>query len=200
MSRYETFSCSSYGGCNAGVSGCNATPGKPTVVGSLVISEVMRDSTSPAPDRGEWIEIHNTGVVPLDLRTCELVDDAGLRTTITRGVPDVILASGHAVFAHSPDTAINGGISSAFGKPRSLGDLTLGNGSGSIAIVCAGVEIDRVAWSFGWPGQAGVAMQLDRLHINAADNDLRANWCASTPTYGSYGNKGSPGSLNPTCP
>ncbi len=196
----ETFSCASYGGCNAGVSGCNATPGKPSAVGSLVITEVMRDSTLPAPDRGEWIEIHNTGIVPLDLRGCELVDGAGGRTTITRGVPDVIAASGHAVFAHSPDAATNGGISAAFGKPRSLGDLTLGNGSGSVAIVCGGVEIDRVSWSFGWPGHSGVSMQLDRLHINAADNDLRANWCASAPTYGSFGNKGSPGSLNPTCP
>jgi len=196
----ETFSCASFGGCNAAIVGCNATPPAPTAAGSLVISEVMRDSTLPAPDGGEWIEIHNAGLVPLDLRGCELVDGSGLRATLTRGVPDVVLAGSHAVFAHSPETSANGGIPTSLGKPRSLGDLTLGNFSGSIALVCAGVEIDRVAWSFGWPGQTGVAMQLDRLHLTSADNDSSQHWCAATPSYGAFGNRGSPGSLNPSCP
>jgi len=196
----ETFSCSSYGGCNAANAGCNATPPKPTAVGSLVISEVMRDSTLPAPDGGEWIEVHNAGLLPLDLRGCELVDEGGNRTTIQRGVPDVVLAGQHAIFAHSPESSQNGGIPTAFGRPRSLGELVLGNASGSIALVCQGVQIDRVSWSFGWPGQTGVAMQLDRAHINGSDNDLRANWCAATPSYGAFGNQGSPGSLNPSCP
>lgn len=196
----ETFSCASFGGCAAASAGCNATPAKPTAVGSLVISEVMRDSTLPAPDGGEWIEIHNAGLVPLDLRGCELVDEAGTRTVITRGVPDVVLSGAHAVFAHSPEPTHNGGIPTSLGKPRSLGALTLGNLFGSVALVCAGMEIDRVAWSFGWPGQTGVAMQLDRLHMNGGDNDLRASWCAANPSYGSFGNRGSPGSLNPSCP
>ncbi len=196
----ETFSCASFGGCNAAVSGCNATPGRPSLPGSVVVSEIMRDSTAPAPDLGEWIELHNPSATPFDLRGCELVDGEGARLTIARGVPDVILAGSHAVFARSAEASVNGGIPTSLGKPRSLGALALGNGSGAIALVCGGVEIDRVAWSFGWPGQTGVAMQLDRQHLNASDNDLRSWWCAASPSYGNAGNRGSPGTLNPSCP
>ena len=196
----ETFSCASYGGCNAAVAGCNSGPSRPAALGDLVISEIMRDSTLPAPDLGEWVELHNPRSTPFDLRGCELVSGSGARTAIARGIPDVVNGGAHAVFAHTPEALLNGGIPTTPGKPRSLGALTLGNGGDSLALVCGGIEIDRVSWRWDSPGRTGYAMQLDRSALDAADNDLRASWCDAIPSYGSAGNRGSPGTLNPSCP
>lgn len=196
----ETFSCAAYGGCNAAAAGCTSGPPRPAVKGDVVISEIMRDSTLPAPDLGEWVELRNVSTTAFDLRGCELVTGAGVRTVIARGVPDVVSGGAHAVFAHGDDPADNGGIPTTLGKPRSLGLITLGNGGDSLALVCGGVETDRVAWRADWPGRTGYAMQLDRGRLDADQNDLRSSWCDAIPGYGLFGNKGSPGSLNPTCP
>lgn len=195
----ESLSCAAYGGCNAVAASCTTGPARPAAVGDLVVSEVMRDSTLPAPDLGEWVEVYNATNAALDLRGCELVEGGGARTTILRAVPDIVLGGQHAVFAHSDDANVNGGIPSAFGRPRSLGAVALDNGADSLALVCGGVEIDRVAWSFGWPGATGVAMQLGRLSLDAVDNDERGAWCPAVSFYGSKGNRGTPGSLNGAC-
>lgn len=196
----QTFSCATYGGCNAATAGCNLGPARPSVPGQVIFTEVMRDSVLPPPDLGEWLELKNTDAVPLDLRDCELVNARGDRTVIRRAVPEVLAPSGHMVFAHRASSSENGGLPLANGTPRSLGDLVLGNGGDALSLVCGGVEIDRVSWTWNWPGSPGVAMQLDRNKASAAQNDLRASWCAASPTYGGLGQRGSPGSLNLACP
>ncbi|MCC6625322.1 MAG: lamin tail domain-containing protein [Deltaproteobacteria bacterium] len=194
-----TFGCGPYGGCNTAGT-CNAAPATPSLPGQLVITEVMRDSTLPAPDMGEWIELTNVSAAPLDLRGCELTDGLGESVAITSPLPQVVPAGGWAVFAQATHRDDNGGVQPTSGPVRSLAGMALGNVADTVIVRCAGVEIDRVTWGLAWPGSTGVAMQLSRPKSNATDNDLPANWCAATVPYALSGNKGSPGLDNLSCP
>jgi len=194
-----SFSCTPFGGCS--ISGrCTSPPGAPSHLGDLVITEVMRDSTLPAPDRGEWLELTNPTSTPFDLRGCELSDGFGELVVVQKPVPDVINAGGWAVFAASTDKTLNGGVQPTSGALRTLLPMTLANVADTIIVTCGGVEIDRLTWSADWPGAVGQAMQLDRTKVTAQQNDQKSAWCAATATYGTLGNKGSPGLDNTLCP
>ncbi|MFO0746136.1 MAG: lamin tail domain-containing protein [Myxococcota bacterium] len=194
-----TFSCGPFGGCNINGT-CNAAIPRPAAAGDLVISEVMRDSTLPAPDAGEWIELTNPTATPFDIRGCVLTDGAGEVVSVERPLPDVVPAGGWAVFAQATDKSQNGGVQPTSGPVRSLAGMTLGNAADTVIVVCNGHEIDRVSWGLDWPGATGVAMQLDRAKTSAALNDDKSAWCAAGVAYGILGNKGSPGLSNPSCP
>lgn len=195
----RTFSCSAWGGCSAGR--CNSPPASPTSPGALVISELMRDSGLPLPDRGEWVELRNTSATALDLRGCRFETATGASPALAAPVPELInsnASGGHALFVQST-ASDNGGIPAFFVPLRPLG-LELPATTGTLRLSCQGTTIDQITWAPGWPGRRGVAMQLDRSRATDSQNDLPGSWCEATSLYGSSGLRGSPGSLNNQCP
>ncbi|HRE90393.1 MAG TPA: hypothetical protein PK095_14775, partial [Myxococcota bacterium] len=195
----RTFSCSAWGGCAAGR--CNTPPASPTMPGALVITEVMRDSGLPLPDRGEWVELRNTSTSALDLRGCRFETATASSPALSAPVPELINSSasgGHALFVQST-ASDNGGIPAFFVALRPLG-LELPTTTGTLRLTCNGATIDQITWAPGWPGRSGVAMQLDRSRATDSQNDLPQSWCEATSLYGSTGRRGSPGSLNNQCP
>lgn len=195
----RTFSCSAWGGCAAGR--CNTPPASPTSPGALVITELMRDSGLPLPDRGEWVELRNTSATALDLRGCRFETASALSPPLSAPVPELINSSasgGHALFVQST-ASDNGGIPAFFVPLRPLG-IELPAATGTLRLTCNGTTIDQVTWVPGWPGRRGVAMQLDRSRATDSQNDLPTSWCEATSLYGSSGLRGSPGSLNNQCP
>lgn len=193
----RTFSCTSWGGCSAGA--CNTPPPSPGLPGVLVITEVMRDSGLPLPDRGEWVELKNTSTGPLDLRGCRFDNGRERSQVVAAPVPELINGNGHALFTQSQTSAENGGIPAFFVPLRTLG-IDLPATTGSLTLTCGQTVIDTVTWTPSWPGPRGAAMQLDRSRTSDTLNNNATSWCSATSTYGTRSLFGTPGSLNNLCP
>jgi hypothetical protein len=78
------------------------------------------------------------------------------------------------------------------------------NGGGTLIVQTAAappVEIDRVTYGAS-PTGGGRSLQVKPDKLDAVSNDDPLNWCPApdTATYGTSGNKGSPGLVNPACP
>ena len=186
------FDCAPYGGCVDG--GCAEVPEAPQAFGELVISEVLRDSVFGPPDEGEWVEVYNPGPVALDLRGCHLGDAA---LVIEGAAPVAVPAGGYGVIRSSA-SATSGPSATAV-----IPSLALGNVAGQITLTCEQGIIDDIAYTLGWPGQEGVAMQVD-AGVLAGDapaimNNALDAWCAGTEPYGTDGALGTPGGPNTAC-
>jgi hypothetical protein len=162
--------------------------------GQLVITEIMANpKVEPAQ---EWFEITNTGATAFDL------NELGLDRAGDSRVPDVIhsadcksvAAAGFALFARSTDPAANGmlaGVDATFG-------FSLVNTTGDVQVLDGTTVLDAVAYA-STPGD-GISSQLDPDHFTTADNDVAANFCASTAPYGDMTNLGTPKAANAQCP
>ncbi len=159
--------------------------------GDVVITEIMYDPAAVNDSDGEWFEVLNTTGGPVDLLGCELSDAGGGGHVIGDAVP--LPAGGRAVFGRSDDTGVNGGVpvDHAF-------SFSLTNGADEVILTCGATEIDRVEYDTdqGWPGDAGVAMNLDEADLD--DNHLAASWCDAETAMGN-GDLGTPGAGNDAC-
>ncbi len=203
---YETvsFDCEPFGGCQAGEATC-ASLSAPSAVGQLIVSEILPDSADGGVDDGEWVELTNTTDHGLDLRGCELLVDDQVVTEVAGEAP-VAVAAGAALVvgpgegASGQDGGIGASLAASWGGAPHLGNL-----SGSFAVRCGGVELDRVAWGPGWPFAPGQAMALsggatEDTGADPAVNDDPAVWCGAVTSYGDGSNEGTPGEPNPACP
>ncbi|NUN15234.1 MAG: lamin tail domain-containing protein [Myxococcales bacterium] len=168
-------------------------PPKPS---SVVITEIMRDPDKVADSVGEWFELRNVGSVVVDLSGVVLADDNGQKHTISAAAPLYMLPGERVVFAANGVWAENGGIpvDYVYGS-----GFDLANDNDSIRLIAEGGEVDSVVWDNAWPGQAGVAIQVDPTSENAEFNDNVGSWCLSVDVYG-WGDLGSPQQPNPPCP
>jgi hypothetical protein len=162
-----------------------ATPSKP---GQLIITELMIDPKALADSQGEWFELYNPTSGALSLRLCQLDDGA---KTLHNIVPPLQVAAGaFVVIARHAQPGF---------VPDATASMSLSNSADSIAIVCDGVEIDRVTYDGGggFSIAPGVSLSLDPEHIDASQNDRPGAWCAGTESYGT--DLGTPGRRNPGC-
>ena len=190
----STFDCSPYGGCEEG--SCVSPPESPAGFGELVISEFMRDSSGPSPERGEWVELFNPGEKALDLRGCHL----NANDEVIEGLlPIVVPAGGYAIIAQSDDTGLNGGVIAT----ATLPSLDLANVADTLTLSCPLGIIDDVAYTLGWPGSAGVAAQVSSTALEgdapALVNNTESVWCDASSPYGALEDLGSPGKPNASC-
>jgi hypothetical protein len=74
-----------------------------------------------------------------------------------------------------------------------FGTVALGDTSDTVALDQAGVVVDSIAYTTGFPGGSGVA--AERRDLLAANTN--ANWAAAPQVYGP-GDRGSPGRGNPS--
>jgi hypothetical protein len=180
----------------AGDEGCACTPactleGALCNPAALVISEILyRPLAAPEAKEGEWFEVHNPADEPAALLGC-VVSGTVPMEAVTIDEALVIPAHGYATFGTGTEEDL--GFVPDFSMPIASALL---NGGDSIAISCAGVELDSVTyddaapWPVVSPGIAIAALELD-----PSANDSGAAWCAAPSVYG-LGQTGTPGAAN----
>jgi len=163
--------------------------------GMVVISEIMKDPTAVSDVQGEYFEVHNPGVDPINLHGWDVSDADGNAFTVTSDV--IVEAGGYAVLGTLDDWSANGGYYPDFVYPYSaVGGMQLANGADEVILVHGVIEIDRVEYvTSGWPNPSGAAMELETGHLDAGDNDAGGNWCTSSSTLPA-GDEGTPGAPN----
>jgi hypothetical protein len=166
------------------------------VVGDLTITEVMPTPSQPVGSDGEWFEVLVNRDVDLN--------DLGLDRAGDTSMPNVLsstrclraTAGTRLVFARSMDTAANGGL------PRVDGLFTFAIVGGSMAtpgdvrLTMGATELDKLSWT---SSRTGKAIQLNAGLTAPTDNDVAANLCDATATYGTNGDLGTPGAANTAC-
>lgn len=164
--------------------------------GDLVISEIMRNP-SGGDDAGEWIELYNALTVARRLDGCVLSDDGGDSHTLPAADAPIVPAKGYLVLGRGAAFVDNGG----FVPDYVYAGFVLANGADEVTLTCAGVVIDRVAYTdSGWPTSAGHAMSLGSAKLDATQNDNAASWCDAVTGFGIGTDFGTPRRPNPACP
>ena len=171
--------------------------------GTIVISEIMADPKGPIDGFGEYFEVTNVGILPVNLASWEITDENTPTSdsfALPAWPPVVVPPGGVAVLCRNANPAINGGVTCAAGYD----DFILAQGGDEVILSLAGVEIDRVVYGgAGWQKVvAGVSHSLDPNQLSAAGNDIPGHWCL-TPPGAQYklpgGDRGTPGQINPSC-
>lgn len=165
--------------------------------GDLIITEIMQNPTSAADAVGEWFEVYNTSTKIINLDGLEIKDNDGESHTVNAmGASLTVQPGAYFVFGVNADMMVNGGVSVGY----EYGGFVLANGADEVVLVSNGVEIDRVEYTgvVPWIDPDGASMQLNPMLLSTTSNDLPANWCEATMTYGT-GDKGTPGAANTTC-
>ena len=131
----------------------------------LVITRVMADPTAIADDRGEWIELTNTGTVAADLYGWQLrsANDAGYLVRQSVVVPP----GGTVLLARSADAVRDA-------RPALVySGIILGNNADWLALRDpGGMTRDSLAWRFA---PRGVAIEHRRDAGTMADASVQAN-------------------------
>jgi hypothetical protein len=169
--------------------------------GEVAITEFMKDPSSVADTRGEWIEVRNNLPWRVNLEGWVLADDAGATHVISNGGNGVRIRPGRSiVLGIDADVALNGGVLVDY----QYSGFSLGNGADSIILMRPnGVMVDRVAWDDGvlWPDLPGRSIQVRNEARFALLNDDASLWCHGTSPISSFNSDtGTPGFDNDTCP
>lgn len=163
--------------------------------GALVITEVMNDTDNPiAEPEGEWIEVYNPASYAVDLRGMRVRDLSASSAVTSTGPALLVLPLGYAVIARSMNLGIPGGPSVALATY----DMVALNNSGSETLTIStsdGTAIDAITYGAGWPNNSGRSKSLRPGILDAAMNDLPANWCGAGTLY-HMANFGTPGMPN----
>ena len=159
-------------------------------VGSLIITEIMKNPSAVDDDLGEYFEVYNTTSSAIDMIGLVISDQGSDSHTIGSSV--IVPANGYVVLGRNDDTDTNGDITVDY----EYSGIVMSNGTDEIQIVCSGTTIDLVAYSdAAFPDTAGAAMELSATALNSTDNDDGANWGNAINDIGS-GDLGTPGDAN----
>jgi len=167
-------------------------PDDASVVGTVLIDEVLFNPTVVYDSRGEWFEVVNTTDSTIDLSGWTFGDEIYDIHTIS----ELKIAAGErAVLARVADSARNGGIDVDY----EFGDAVLLYNSGDRIVLrnSKGSIVDSVNYgedSFRRPAGKSISFRGDATRSSAAANDDGANWCSATTTLPA-GDFGSPGRI-----
>src|SRR5688572_18075930 len=116
----------------------------------VVINEVMADPSAVPDDRGEWIEVHNTGASSVSLQGWTITSNNDASHTISGAV--TVAAGGFAVLGNNGTKSKNGGITVNYVYGAAI---NLANASDWLVLKNAsGVVIDSVTWASAMPAGA----------------------------------------------
>ncbi|MDY7231414.1 Ig-like domain-containing protein [Hyalangium rubrum] len=195
-----TTRCQSYETCSTGAC-VPVTPG--SQAGQILISEFSALGS-------EFIELHNTTGVPLDVHGFTLRNAAGQMVTLravtdpngTAGTPVTIGATGYLYGVANPSGAIPPGVGFVYGDPgTSFALADTGDALALYSAAPAGNLQDAVDFrSFvtnpdvpltaaDFVGFAGSSTQLDLSGTTAGGNDTATNWCVSFYEAGQRGSR-----------
>ncbi len=163
--------------------------------GNLLITEIMYDPSNLSDTEGEWFEIFNNTISPINLN--QLVISSSGSDYIVNG-KIVLQPSGYYVFARA-DTAceVEKHIYSGLTLLNTSDDITLSTfgTDGTDGYIIATVAYDE---SGGFPDASGSSLNLNPLFFNFEDAQLSSSWCLSTDTFNT-GDFGTPGIKNLSC-
>ncbi len=166
-------------------------PATCTGVGSIIITEIMKNPAAVGDSAGEYFEVYNTTGNDIDMIGWELKDDGGNLHTIASSV--IVPANGYAVFGIDADTSVNNNIVVNY----EYNGFNLSNGADEVIIECSGTVIDAVYYNDAdFPDTTGVSMELSTNYYDATDNDNGASWCDATSPINGTTDMGTPGAAN----
>lgn len=167
---------------------CDEVATPPLQPGDVRLSELQRNPAIVPDTNGEYVEVVNVGSNPVGLRGLRLVDNSAAVTLAS----NFLLVPGRPMlFQVDGAPSRNGG--QPLGMALPFGTVALGDTSDTVALDQAGVVVDSIAYTTGFPGGSGVA--AERRDLLAANTN--ANWAAAPQVYGP-GDRGSPGRGNPS--
>ena len=167
---------------------CDEVATPPLQPGDVRLSELQRNPAIVPDTNGEYVEVVNVGSKPVGLRGLRLVDNSAAVTLAS----NFLLVPGRPMlFQVDGAPSRNGG--QPLGMALPFGTVALGDTSYTGALDLAGVVVDSIAYTTGFPGGSGVA--AERRDLLAANTN--ANWAAAPQVYGP-GDRGSPGRGNPS--
>ena len=189
-------------GDTTSLDGCSTVcvlEGESVASGDLIVSEILINPIDVVDGLGEWFEFVNTtdkilsldGVV-IQLGSADEVQEFPLPVGLT-------LAGGEALAVVAvSDPGLNGGIANGqgFGNDAEIPNT----GTPVVRLLNAEGVVDEVSFGPGFSWEAGVSLSLDPEQFSSSANDTSENWCAGTSPYGTTGNLGTPGVVNPACP
>lgn len=158
---------------------------------SIRLTELM--ITPPSGEAGQWIEVRNVSLAPIEMQgmTLEGVGDAS--HTISTSIR--LLPGEFAVLSRGAEGAGGGtGADYVYGT-----DLGLTAAAGTVRLKLGSVVIDSITWDASWNMPQSKSISLDgTFHVPAGDNTLRNRWCDSTEELAG-GVMGSPGFTGGGC-
>jgi Lamin Tail Domain len=151
----------------------------------LAFTEIMSDPAVVADNVGEWFEVANYSAESIDLQGLT-IDNGGVGS-FTINVSLVVAPGGFLLFARSSDPGVNGGLPRV---DQVYTGINLLNSGGLLRLSQGATLIDGVTYPVSTVGKAYACGIVD-----AAANDVAANWQLATTSYGN-GNFGTPGQAN----
>lgn len=168
-------------------------PTRSPIPGEIIFTEFMANPAVVSDNVGEWFEVFNTSTTAdLELGGCTLtsVPHGGLDT-----LPALTVVRGQsAVYVHSADTTMNGGVHADAAFSYSL----INGISDTLAFSCNNRVIDVASFPVSSSSE-GHAWSLGPVAYDSVMNDDASHWCLASTSFGSFNNFGSPGSVNPPC-
>ncbi len=157
----------------------------PLLSAQVVINEVMYDPDLPEP---EWIELHNSGSVPIDVSGWTVQDRTSAKPSIPTGT---IPAKGYLLL--TKDSAALRGVRSPGPQIVQLSLPALNNGGDDLVLRDADENtVDSVSYASSWGGKDGVS--LERVDPTSVSNDSDS-WGSSVDSTGA-----TPGRRNSIAP
>jgi hypothetical protein len=163
----------------------------PPATGQLVISELLPNAAGTGTDpTQEWFELANTGATAFDLNELGFQGNAVAIDVLHAGDCKSVAPGGFALFAHSTDSAVNGGlppVDATFSFALST-KLSVYNGAALLDTVTLVTPLPK----------DGVSRQVMPNRLTTSGNDSAANFCdvGSGQQYGSAANVGTPKAPN----
>ena len=161
---------------------------KSTLMGQVIINEIMINPAMVSDASGEWFELYNPTSLPIDLDGWVIRDDFSDSHTITSSV--IIPPNGFVVLGRNADFVTNGGVVVDY----QYSNFALGNSGDELIIEDQGSEIDRVDYDLSFD-TSGKSKELSVNHLSDVLNDILTNWCDAVSVFGD-GDLGTPSSLN----
>jgi hypothetical protein len=140
---------------------CIASPCFAMSVSDLLISEVMANPAAISDARGEWLELYNPTIEPINLRGIDLGDDGSNRHRFDTDL--LILPGEFLTLARSNDPG--------FVPDYVYDDFTLANSSDEVIFRDGLLELLRLDYGSGFV-VAGVSRELEQLPMMASNYGL----------------------------
>ena len=163
----------------------------PPAMGQLVISELLPNAAGTGTDpTQEWFELANVGSAAFDLNELGFQGNATTIDVLHADDCKSVAPAGFALFAHSTDPAVNGGlppVDATFSFALST-KLTVYNGTAVLDTVTLVTPLPR----------DGVSRQVMPNELTTTGNDSASNFCDAVAgqQYGSAANFGTPKAAN----
>lgn len=169
--------------------------------GDVIITEYFADTSGP-DDGKEWIELFNTTGQPINLTGWTLLDNENDSHTFSPTGGNVTIPSkGYLVLGQSLFPQTNGGAPVQYSYGTSI---TLGNNADEIILKSGQTVIHSVGYGLYVSSPNPIISSIPNSPVQGSANGMALDYCngpvtpwaLQTSSFGTLGNKGTPGAHN----